>query len=39
LTPATYYQGCIHAWNAFRDERTLSRIVADPKKGFLDPRE
>ena len=35
LQPAHYYQACIYAWNAFRDDRTLTAIKADTKKGML----
>jgi hypothetical protein len=35
LKPAHYYQACIYAWNAFRDDRTLTAIKADTKKGML----
>ena len=39
IKPAQYYQGCIYAWNAHREGKTLKRIVADAKKGFIDPHE
>lgn len=39
IKPGQYYQGCIYAWNAYREEKTIKRIVADAKKGFADPHE
>jgi hypothetical protein len=35
LKPADFYQGCIYAWNAFREEKPLKDIKSDHKKGFL----
>jgi hypothetical protein len=38
--PAQFYQGCIYAWNAFREQKTLSRINSEnTKKGLLLPHE
>lgn len=34
LKPGNYYQGCIFAWNAFREEKTIKDIKCDVKKGF-----
>jgi hypothetical protein len=34
LKPANYYQACIYAWNAFREEKPLKDIKFDTKKGF-----
>jgi hypothetical protein len=39
IRPAQYYQGCIYAWNAFREDKPIKRIVADAKKGFVEPHE
>jgi hypothetical protein len=39
LKPAQFYQGCIYAWNAFREERQLQRINADTRKGLWQPHE
>ena len=39
LKPANYYQGCIYAWNAYREGRALTRISHDPKKGLWQPLE
>jgi hypothetical protein len=35
--PAQYYQGCIYAWNAFREEKQIKDIKADTKKGMHQP--
>jgi hypothetical protein len=35
LKPANYFQACIYAWNAFREEKTIKDIKFDTKKGFL----
>jgi hypothetical protein len=35
LKPANYYQGCIYAWNAHREGKTIKDIKFDSKKGFL----
>lgn len=34
LKPANFYQGCVYAWNAFREDKQLKDIKHDPKKGF-----
>ena len=34
-----FYQGCIHAWNAFREDRQIKSIRFDTKKGFFTPIE
>jgi|SRR5215469_2042771 len=34
LKPANYFQGCIYAWNAYRDGRTIKDIRCDTKKGW-----
>jgi hypothetical protein len=39
LKAGNYYQGCIYAWNAFREKRGLSRITYDTKKGLWQPLE
>lgn len=39
LKPGQYYQGCIYAWNAFREGRQLQRINADARKGLWQPHE
>lgn len=33
--PGHLYQGCLYAWNAFRDHKTISSIRYDVRKGFL----
>jgi hypothetical protein len=33
------YQGCVFAWNAFRNDKTLSSIRYDTKKGLHVPAE
>lgn len=35
--PAEYYQGCIYAWNAHRDEKTIKDIKFKVDKGLLEP--
>ena len=35
LKPAQFYQGSIFAWNAYRDDRTITSIRFDMKKGLL----
>jgi hypothetical protein len=37
LRPANFYQGCIFAWNAFREEKPLKEIRFRVDKGILDP--
>lgn len=39
IKPAQLYQGCIFAWNAFREEKQISRINADTRKGYWQPHE
>lgn len=34
LKPAHLYQGCIYAWNAFRDHKSIKEVRCDPKKGL-----
>ena len=34
LVPANYYQGCIYAWNAYRDNKTITSVKYDTKKGL-----
>jgi len=34
MKPANYYQGCIYAWNAYREEKALTAIKHDVKKGL-----
>lgn len=34
LKPGNYYQGCIFAWNALRDNKTIATIKFDTKKGL-----
>jgi hypothetical protein len=36
LKPGHYYQGCIYAWNAHREEKTLKAIKYDTQKGFSE---
>lgn len=36
LKPANFYQGCVYAWNAFREEKPLKDIKFDTKKGYYD---
>ena len=39
ISPANYYQGCVFAWNAFREGKTITAIKYDTKKGLLSVRE
>ena len=34
LKPANLYQGCVFAWNAYREGKTISTIKFDTKKGL-----
>jgi hypothetical protein len=34
LKPANFYQGCVYAWNAFRQEKSIKDVKFDVKKGF-----
>jgi hypothetical protein len=34
LKPANYYQGCVFAWNAHREGKTIPAIRYDAKKGW-----
>lgn len=34
LKPANFYQGCVYAWNAYREDRTIQAIKFDTKKGL-----
>lgn len=37
LKPAHFYQGCIFAWNAWREDKAIKDIRYDTKKGFHTP--
>jgi len=37
LKPGQYYQGCVYAWNAFREEKALKEIRADTRKSWYEP--
>jgi hypothetical protein len=37
ILPAQIYQGCMYAWRAHVDGRTIKDIKFDLKKGFIDP--
>lgn len=39
LKPGQFYQGCIYAWNAYREGKTIERIKYDTKKAWLTPHE
>lgn len=32
LKPANLYQGCVYAWNAHRERKSIQNIKHDPKK-------
>ena len=34
LKPANLYQACIYAWNAFREDKTITTVKYDTKKGL-----
>jgi hypothetical protein len=39
LLPANYYQGCIYAWNAYRESRAISAIKYKTDKGLHQAAE
>ena len=39
VKPANLYQGCIFAWNAYRDGKSISAIKFDTRKGLLAVNE
>jgi hypothetical protein len=39
LKPANFYQGCIYAWNAHRDGRSIQNVKFDTRKGLYDVHE
>ena len=39
LKPAQFYQGSIFAWNAYRENRTITSIKFDTRKGMLAVNE
>jgi putative ABC transport system substrate-binding protein len=39
LRPANLYQGCINAWNAYREGKTIQTIKFDTRKGLYDVHE
>jgi hypothetical protein len=39
LKPANLYQGCVHAWNAYREGKTIQTIKCDARKGLYDVHE
>jgi len=32
--PAEFYQGCIYAWNAYREAKTIAQVKSDTRKGW-----
>jgi hypothetical protein len=34
LKPANFYQAAVYAWNAFREDKTISNVKFDTKKGL-----
>jgi hypothetical protein len=34
LKPTNFYQACVYAWNAFREDKTITTIKYDTKKGL-----
>jgi hypothetical protein len=39
IEAAHFYQGCIFAWNGYRDGKTITSIKFDTKKGLLAVNE
>jgi hypothetical protein len=39
LKPAHFYQGCVFAWNAYREGKTITSIKFDTKKGLIAVNE
>lgn len=39
MSPATIYQGCIYAWNAARDSKSITIVKSDLKRGFYEPKQ
>jgi hypothetical protein len=39
VKPANLYQGCVFAWNAYREGKTISSIKFDTKKGLYTASE
>jgi hypothetical protein len=39
LKPAHFYQGCIFAWNAYREGKAITSIKFDTKKGLIAVHE
>lgn len=37
LKPGEFYQGCIYAWNAYREEKAIKDIRHDTRKSWLNP--
>lgn len=37
LKPGEFYQGCIYAWNAYREEKSIKDIRHDTRKSWLNP--
>lgn len=37
LKPAQYYQGCIYAYNAYRESKSIKDIKCDTRKALLKP--
>jgi hypothetical protein len=36
LTPGEFYQGCVYAWNAYREGKTIKAIKHDATKGYIE---
>ena len=34
LKPGNFYQASIYAWNAYREDKTISNVKYDTKKGL-----
>jgi hypothetical protein len=34
IKPANFYQASVYAWNAFREDKTITSVKYDTKKGL-----
>ena len=37
LKPGEFYQGCVYAWNAYRDSKSIKDVKHDTKKSWYTP--
>jgi hypothetical protein len=38
LKPANFYQACIYAWNAYREDKTLTSVKTIPRRASVPSR-